>query len=45
MLLREAEGPPTAKGAAAGKKGRSQGCGQLAYIDELAGGRVGVVDA
>jgi DNA polymerase delta subunit 4 len=37
VLLREAEGSKA--------KGRSQGCGTLAYIDELGGGRVGVVDA
>lgn len=39
VLLREMEGP---KGKG---KGGSQGCGMLAYIDELGGGRVGVVDA
>lgn len=40
VLLREAEGQGNGK-----KGGRAQGCGTLAYIDELAGGRVGLVDA
>lgn len=40
VLEREMEENRGGKG-----KGRSQGCGMVAYIDELGGGRVGVVDA
>lgn len=49
VLLREAEGHgPSKSTGKVGKSGgasRAQGCGQLAYIDELAGGRVALVDA
>ncbi|KAJ9604374.1 hypothetical protein H2200_011208 [Cladophialophora chaetospira] len=45
VLLREEEGGDGAKeGLKYGKRGRSQGCGKIAYIDELAGGRVVLVE-
>jgi hypothetical protein len=43
VLLREEDGEVGASGKVL-KKGRSQGCGKIAYIDELAGGRVVLVE-
>lgn len=48
VLIRELEGGDATKTTQQKKKGassRSQGCSMVAYIDELGGGRVGVVDA
>lgn len=48
VLLREAEGGMGKSGGGGGGKkgaGGAQGCGTLAYIDELTAGRVGIVDA
>ncbi|KIW64616.1 hypothetical protein PV04_09539 [Phialophora macrospora] len=44
VLLREEEGGDAREGMQYGRKGRSQGCGKLAYIDELGGGRVVLVE-
>ncbi|EXJ55985.1 hypothetical protein A1O7_08916 [Cladophialophora yegresii CBS 114405] len=44
VLLREEEGGDATEGPHYGRKGRSQGCGKMAYIDELGGGRVVLVE-
>jgi hypothetical protein len=44
VLLREEEGGDAKEGMQYGRKGRSQGCGKIAYIDELGGGRVVLVE-
>jgi hypothetical protein len=43
VLLREEDGKIGSDGKVK-KNGRSQGCGKIAYIDELAGGRAVLVE-
>jgi hypothetical protein len=43
VLMREEEGAHT-DGMHYSAKGRSQGCGKMAYIDQLAGGKVVLVE-
>ncbi|OCT45239.1 DNA polymerase delta subunit 4 [Cladophialophora carrionii] len=44
VLLREEEGGDAKEEMHYGRKGRSQGCGKMAYIDELGSGRVVLVE-